>query len=182
MEDRQETCPMDVKLTSSAFVISQWNSLSLGAWCHRIASLVWLNSACNCWTVSCISYYAKNTDEQLGNVKDIHQSDCPHCQWFDKSLLAFWNYCLTVTKAGAIEGCQTWMSSTLSDTECMSSLKHEAIKILKLCVFLIVIFLLGLFHLDFSQVLRHEETVCPVYLPLFHSQYASHGHLPEEWI
>ena len=91
------------------------------------------------------------------------------------------------TKAGAIEGCQTWMSLTLSDTECMSSLdiyvslKPEAIKILKRCVFLIVIFLLGLLHLDFNQVLRHEETVCPVYLPLFHSQYASHGHLLEEW-
>ena len=91
------------------------------------------------------------------------------------------------TKAGAIEGCQTWMSLTLSDTECMSSLdiyvslKPEAIKILKLCVFLIVIFLLGLLHLDFNQVSWHEETVCPVYLPLFHSQYASHGHLLEEW-
>ena len=48
-------------------------------------------------------------------------------------------------------------------TECMSSLdiyvslKPEAIKILKLCVFLIVIFLLGLLHLDFNQVLRHEK-------------------------
>ena len=79
------------------------------------------------------------------------------------------------------------MSLTLSVNECMSSLdiyvslKPEAIKILKLCVFLIVIFLLGLLHLDFSQVLRHEETVCPVYLPFFHSQYASHGHLLEEW-
>ena len=54
------------------------------------------------------------------------------------------------------------MSFTLSDTECMSSLdiyvslKPEAIKILKLCVFLIVIFLLGLLHLDSNQVLRHE--------------------------
>ena len=53
------------------------------------------------------------------------------------------------TKAGAIEGSQTWMSLTLSVTECMSSLdiyvslKPEAIKILKLCVFLIVIFLWG---------------------------------------
>ncbi len=79
------------------------------------------------------------------------------------------------------------MSLTLSVTECMSSLdiyvslKPEAIKILKLCVFLIVIFLLGLLHLDFNQVLWHEKTVCPVYLPLFHSQYASHGHLLEEW-
>ena len=91
------------------------------------------------------------------------------------------------TKAGAIEGCQTWMSLTLSVTEWMSSLdiyvsvKPEAIKILKLCVFLMVIFLLGLIHLDFNQVLRHEKTVCPVYSPLFHSQYASHGHLLEEW-
>ena len=79
------------------------------------------------------------------------------------------------------------MSLTLSDTECMSSLdiyvslKPEAIKILKLCVFLIVIFLLGLLLLDFNQVLRHEETVCPVYLPLFHSWYASYGHLLKEW-
>ena len=75
---------------------------------------------------------------------------------------------------------------TLSVTECMSSLdiyvsvKPEAIKILKLCVFLIVIFLLGLLCLDFNQVLQHEETVCPVYLPLFQSQYANHGHLLEE--
>ncbi len=38
-----------------------------------------------------------------------------------------------------------------------------------------------LLHLDFNQVLWHEGTVCPVYLPLFHSQYASHGHLLEEW-
>ena len=71
------------------------------------------------------------------------------------------------TKAGAVEGCQTWMSVTLSDTECMSSLdiyvslKPEAIKIFKLWVFLIVIFLLGLLHLNFNQVLWHEETVCP---------------------
>ena len=97
------------------------------------------------------------------------------------------------TKAGATEGCQTWMSLAFSVTECMSSLDIyvsltlEAIKILKLCVFLIVIFLLGLLHLDFNQVLRQEKTKnknkknCPVYLPLFHSQYASHGHLLEEW-
>ena len=64
------------------------------------------------------------------------------------------------------------MSLTLSVTECMSSLDiyvsltPEAIKIFKLCVFLIVIFLLGLLHLDFNQVLRHEKSVCPVYLPL----------------
>ena len=61
------------------------------------------------------------------------------------------------TKAGAIEGCQTCVSLTLSVTECMSSLdiyvslKPEAIKILKLCVFLIVSFLLGLLHLDLNQ-------------------------------
>ena len=57
------------------------------------------------------------------------------------------------------------MSLTLSVTECMSSLdiyvslKPEAMKILKICIFLIVIFLLGLLHLDFKQVLRHEKTV-----------------------
>ena len=63
------------------------------------------------------------------------------------------------------------MSFTLSVTECMSSLdihvslKLEAIKILKLCVFLIVIFLLGLLHLDFNQVLRYEKTVCRSSIP-----------------
>ena len=67
----------------------------------------------------------------------------------------------------------------MSSLDIYVSLKLEAIKILKLCVFLIVIFLLGLLSLDFSQVLRIEETVCPVYLPP--SQYASHGHLLEEW-
>ena len=98
------------------------------------------------------------------------------------------------TKASAIEGCQTSMSLTLSDTECMSSLdiyvsfKPEAIKILKRCILDS--------HLPFGAVpsgfqpglaavylplFQHEETVCPVYLPLFHSQYASHGHLLEEW-
>ena len=109
------------------------------------------------------------------------------------SFLTSYHYSLGVffpakdTKGGAIEGCQTWMSLTLSVTECMSSLniyvsiKPEAIKILKLCVFLMVIFLLGLLHLNFNQVLRHEKTVCPVYLPLFYSQYASHGYLLEEW-
>ena len=56
------------------------------------------------------------------------------------------------------------------------SLKPEAIQILKL-----VIFLLGLLHLDFNQALWQEETVCSVYLPRFYSQYASHGHLLEEW-
>ena len=77
------------------------------------------------------------------------------------------------TKAGAIEGCQTWMSLTLSVTECMSSLdiyvilKPEAINILKLCVFLIVIFLLGLLHLDFNQVLRHEKNSLSSMPPTF---------------
>ena len=69
----------------------------------------------------------------------------------------------------------------MSSLDMYVSLKPEAIKILKLCVFLIVIFLLGLLHLDFHQVLRHEETVWSVYLPHFHLVYASHGHLLEEW-
>ena len=50
MEDRQKTCPMYVKLTSFVFVVSVKQ--------FRFRSLmppVWLNSACNCWTVSCIS-------------------------------------------------------------------------------------------------------------------------------
>ena len=111
---------MYVKLTSFAFVKSQKNSLGLGAWCHRIASLVGLIQHAGQFHVSACSqqalcYYAKNTDEQLENVKDIHQSDSPHCQWFDKSLLTFWNCYLTGTKAGAIEGSQTWISLTLSE-------------------------------------------------------------------
>ena len=58
-------------------------------------------------------------------------------------------------------------------TECMSSLdiyvslKPEAIKILKLCVLLIVIFLLGLLHLDFNQVLRHEKNSLSSIPPTF---------------
>ena len=69
----------------------------------------------------------------------------------------------------------------MSNLDIYVSLKPEAIKILNRCVFLIVIFLLGLLHLDFSQVLQHEKTVFPGYLPRFHSKYASHGHLLEEW-
>ena len=94
---------------------------------------------------------------------DIHQSDCTHCQWFDKSLLTFWNYLIKKyffklnallslfltayhyslgvfstakdTKAGAIEGCQTWMSLTLSVTECMSSLDiYVSLKPEALCI------------------------------------------------
>ena len=48
------------------------------------------------------------------------------------------------------------------------SLKPEAIKILKLCVLLIVIFLLGLFHLDFNQVLRHEKGVLTHFVDIYH--------------
>ena len=70
----------------------------------------------------------------------------------------------------------------MSSLDIYVSLKPEAIKILKLSVFLIVIFILWLLHLDFNHVLWHEETICSVYLPLFHSQYASHGHLLEEWL
>ena len=47
------------------------------------------------------------------------------------------------------------------------NLKPEAIKILKLCVFLIVIFLLGLLHLDFNLVLRHEKNSLSSIPPTF---------------
>ena len=190
--------------------MSQLNSLGLGAWTNRIASLVWLNSAC--WTVSCISLPSASSlllcqeyrrtartcqrysPKWLSTLSMIWQiiidflkllSDFDIYKKLNALLSLFltaYHYSLGVfspakdTKAGAIEGCQTWMSLTLSVTECMSSLdinvslKPEAIKILKLCVFLIVIFLLGLLYLDFNQVLRHEKTVCPVYFPLLHSQ------------
>jgi len=179
-----------------------------------MAFLVWLNSECNCWTVSCISLQSagslllcqeyRRTARWLFTLSVIWQIIIDFLKLlsdFDKNILnaslslflTAYHYSLGIsfpaegTKARAIEGCRTWMSLTLSDTEYMSSLdiyislKPEVIKILKLCVFLIVIFLLGVLHLDFNQVLRHEETVCPVYLPLFHSHYASHGHLLEEW-
>ena len=184
---------------------------------------VWLNSACNCWTVSCISLQSagsllvcqeyrrtarkcqRYSPKWLSTLSMIWQIIIDFLKLLSdfniyKKLNALLSLFLTAyhyslgafflakdTKAGAIEGCQTWMSLTLSNSGCMScldiyvSLKPEAIKILKRCVFLIVIFLLGLLHLDFNQVLRHEETICPVYLPLFHSQYAGHGHLLEEW-
>ena len=86
------------------------------------------------------------------------------------------------------------MSITLIDTECMSSLdiyvslKSEAIKILRLSVFVIAIFLLGLLHLDFNQVSWHEETVYPLYPSIhytthlcIHSRQAMAMHLFEEW-
>ena len=154
-----------------------------------MATLVWLNTACNC------------SDEQLGNVKDIHKSDCAHCQWFHKSLLTSWNCYLTLIKkiVNALlslfltayhyshryqSQCHRrlqnlnvhyfewhWMSSLdICQPQTWSHQDSQALGIL-----------LGLLHLNFNQVLWHEETVCPVYLPLFHSQYASHGHLLEEW-
>ena len=88
-------------------------------------------------------------------------------------------------KAGAIEGCQTWMSLTLSDTECMSSLdicqpqtwSHQDSQ--ALCILDS--------HLPFGTAPPGFQPGLAawrnslVYLPLFHSQYASRGHLLEEW-
>ena len=150
-----------------------------------MAPLVWLNSACNCWTVSCISLQSagslllcqeyrrtarkcqRYSPKWLSTLSMIWQiiidflklSDFDWKKEILNALLSLFltvqHYSLSVfppatgTKAGAIEGCQTWMSFTLRDTECMSSLdiyvslKPEVIKILKLCVFMIVIFLLG---------------------------------------
>ena len=34
--------------------------------------------------------------KQLGNTKDIHKNVHPLCQWFNKSLPAFWNHYLTL--------------------------------------------------------------------------------------
>ena len=88
-----------------------------------MASLVWLNSACSCspadslhshvsaCSQQALCYYVKNTDEQLGNVKDIHQSDS-HCQWFDKSLLTFWN-CYLIFEMAAVS-CGTSHASAVS--------------------------------------------------------------------
>ena len=85
---------------------------------------------------------AKNTDEQLGNVKEIHQMIWQIITDFlkllsdkekekEKYIILFISYYLLYslgvffqakdTKAGAIECCQTWMSLTLSVTKCMSS-------------------------------------------------------------
>ena len=202
-----------------------------------MASLVWLDSACNCWTVSCISLQSagslllcqeyrrtarkcqRYSPKWLSTLSMIWQIIIDFLKLLTLILkklnallslfLTAYHYSLGVffpakgTKAGAIEGCLTWMSLTLSDTECMSSLDihiymsapnlepsrpgwnpggaaPEGRWLLRISR---VIFLLELLHLDFNQVLWHEETVCPVYLPLFHSQlqYSSHGHLLEEW-
>ena len=122
--------------------------------------------------------------------------------WLKKKLLMHYSRFLTAyhyslgvffpakdTKAGAIEGCQTWMYLTLSVTECMSSLdiyvslKPEAIKIPKLCVFLIVNISsfrgCSTWISSRSCGMKKQSVQCT--LPLFHLQYASHSHLLEEW-
>ena len=54
----------------------------------------------------------------------------------------------------------------MSSLDIYVNLKPEAIKILKLWVFLIVIFLLGFLYPDFNQFLRQEETA-PTKPPTF---------------
>ena len=170
-----------------------------------MAPLVWPNSACHCWTVSCISslllcqeyrrtarkcqkYSQKwlctlsvisqiiidflNLLSNFDNKKSVlnallslflsayhyshrYQSQC-HRRLPNLNVLYFeWH----------------WMSSLdiyICQPQTWSHQDSQAL-------------LLGLLRLDLNQVLWHEGTVCPVYLPLFHSQYASHGHLLEEW-
>ena len=164
-----------------------------------MALLVWLNSAWNCWTVSYISLpqqavccYVKNTDDQLGNVNDIHKSDCAHCQWFHKSLLTFWNCYLALIiisflnalfslfLTGAYHYSHRYQSQChrrlpnlnvpYFEWHWMSSLDiYMSASNLKPSRFSSSGYPFGLLHLDFNQVLWHEEPVCPVYLLLFQS-------------
>ena len=65
-----------------------------------MTSPAWLlSSAAQFHVLACsqrnLRYYAKYTDKQLGNVEDIHKSDRPHCQWFDKLLLSILGCILT---------------------------------------------------------------------------------------
>ena len=71
----------------------------------------------------------------------------------------------------------------MSSLDIYVSLKPEAIKILKLRVFLIVIFHLGLLHLDFNQVLyvAWRNSLSSIPLTFLSPVCKPYGHLLEEW-
>ena len=170
---------------------------SLGAWCHRIASLVWLNSTCNCWTVSCISLHSAGSlllcQEYRWTVRKC-QRYSP--KWLS-TLSMIWLTSFAITDflkllSGKYQSLchrrlpnlnvpyfeRHWIHVQLRHICQPQTWSHEDSQAWYLND---SNFPFGLVHLDFSQVLRHEETVCPVYLPLFHSQYARHDHLLEKW-
>ena len=91
-----------------------------------------------------------------------------------------WLECIfpaTGTKAGVLEGCHTWMSLTLSDTECPAETCHPQTWSLQNSQALGILdshLPAGAAPPGFQPVLVREETVYPLYLPPFHSQYASY--------
>ena len=88
------------------------------------------------------------------------------------------------TKASAIEGCQTWMSLTLSVTECMSSLDiYMSASNLKPSRFSSSGYPFGAAPPGFQPgLVAWRISLSSIYFPLFHSQCASHGYLLEEWL
>ena len=95
---------------------------------------------------------------QLSLNKNIHKSDRPHCLWLDKSLLTlkyikmhYSPYFLPLIIMAWAYFPQPQVPKPVSFEWHWTSSWHicqpqtEAIKILKLCVFLVVIFLLGCF-------------------------------------
>ena len=103
--------------------------------------------------------------------------------WVSHSIYSSWSSA-TGTKTGVLEGCHAWIALlwvTLNVQLKHVTLKPEAIKNLKLWVFLEVLFLWGCSSW-ISTSSWHAKIVCPLYLKRFHSQYASHGHQLEEWL
>ena len=175
-----------------------------------MASLVWLNSACNCWTVSCISL------QSAGSLllRQEYRRTARKCQRYSQkwlcTLTVISQIITDILKLSNFDIYKKYfknalLSLFLTDYHCShryQSQCHRRLPNLNVPYFewLNVQFrhicqpqtwshqdsqalaiLLGLLHLDFNQVLWHEGTVCPVYFPLYHSQYASHGHLLGEW-
>ena len=85
-------------MASFARIMYEWNHLGLGAF--KLTSsdgkaLTWLsiqmqNNFEHDLAISRL--FAKYTDKQLENVKDIHKGDRPHCWWLHKSLPTFLNH------------------------------------------------------------------------------------------
>ena len=175
-----------------------------------MAPLVCLNSACNCWTVSCISLQSASF---LLLCQEYRQT-ATNCQRYSQKWLCtlsvisqiitdflklstFFSFffllnallSLFLTAYHYSHRYQSQCQSRLPDLNVpyfewhwMSSLDtYTSASNLKPSRFSSSGYLFRLLHLDFNQVLWHEGTVCPVYFPLYHSQYASNGCLLEEW-
>ena len=156
-----------------------------------MAPLVWLNSACNCWTVLCISLQSAGS---LLLCQEYRQT-ARKCQRYSQKWLCTLSVIsqiitdLFLTAYHYSHRYQSRCHRRLTNLNVpyfewhwMSSLDiYMSASNLKPSIFSSSGYLFRLLHLDFNQVLWHEGTVCPAYLPFFHSQYASHGHLLKEW-